>query len=384
MQVHTFIVDSAAEAVGLIRAKLGPQAVVLSVRRLPADGLSKLWKKPRIEVLATVQAPAEAEQAIQPPLSAVPPPASVADDHLRELKREMLEIRAEVQRSRMTVAPQPAVPPPPSRDEAPLTVDSFVTKGVAYPGSWRVGPILEATGLLPVHALRIVEHLCQEHGETAPASLGEELILSAKALQGEWTVPAAPPQGGADIHIFIGPPGSGKTTALCKWLAQAVLVEGRPATVWRLDGLTANTAESLSVYAEILGVPVERFLPESGAIPPGLLFIDLPGVSAGDSAALEDLRGRVAAFGPAQVHLVLNAAYESAVLLAQARAFGNLGVNDLIATHLDEEPRWGKLWNWVMGTNCPLGWLAVGQNIPGQFHRADPGRILSRQFSRET
>jgi flagellar biosynthesis GTPase FlhF len=131
-------------------------------------------------------------------------------------------------------------------------------------------------------------------------------------------------------------------------------------------------------------VPVERFMPESGAVPPGLLFIDLPGISAGDAAALVDLRARIAGFGPAQVHLVLNAAYESAVLLAQVRAFGNMGVMDLVATHLDEEPRWGKLWNWVIGTNCPLGWLSVGQNIPGEFRRADPGSVLSRQFARKT
>jgi flagellar biosynthesis protein FlhF len=71
MQVHTFIVDSALEAVEQVRAKLGPDAVVLSVRRLPADGLSKLWKKPRIEVLAAAPAP---EVAAPPPQAA---PAAV-------------------------------------------------------------------------------------------------------------------------------------------------------------------------------------------------------------------------------------------------------------------------------------------------------------------
>ena len=50
MLVHTFIVDSAAEAVGLIRAKLGPDAVVLNVRKLPAEGVSRWLKKPRLEV----------------------------------------------------------------------------------------------------------------------------------------------------------------------------------------------------------------------------------------------------------------------------------------------------------------------------------------------
>ena len=85
---------------------------------------------------------------------------------------------------------------------------------------------------------------------------------------------------------------------------------------------------------------------------------------------------------PARIHLVLNAAYETPLMLAQFRGFAALQPDDWIATHLDEEPRWGKLWNGVMGTNCPLGWIGIGQNIPGLFHKADPDRILSRQFSR--
>src|SRR5882672_10396548 len=52
VQVIPFIADSAADAVAQIRAKLGPDAVVVNVRQLPADGLAKLWKSPRIEVLA--------------------------------------------------------------------------------------------------------------------------------------------------------------------------------------------------------------------------------------------------------------------------------------------------------------------------------------------
>jgi flagellar biosynthesis protein FlhF len=414
MQVHTFIVDNALEAVEQVRAKLGPGAVVLSVRRLPVDGLSKLWKKPRIEVLAA--APPDAATSATPADSAAvavpiqepgmvssaseilgtapkaPSPSAPAApaDPLAELRRELSEIRAEIFRNRQAPtaeAPIPSAAPGkstevPARTEKPLAVESFVTRSVQYPGEWHVGPILESTGLLPVHALRVVEQLCQDHGETAPKSLGEEILLTAKVLQGEWILPTSSPNAGSEAHVFIGPPGSGKTTALCKWLAQSVLLEGKSATVWRLDGLGANTAESLSVYGEILGVPVERFLPE-GRPDSGLLFIDYPGVAPGDAVGMADLKERLAALGPVRVHLVLNAAYENAVVLSQARAYHDMGVTDIIATHLDEEPRWGKLWSWILGTNYPIGWLGVGQNVPGVFLPADPNRVLTRQFSRE-
>jgi flagellar biosynthesis protein FlhF len=179
----------------------------------------------------------------------------------------------------------------------------------------------------------------------------------------------------------VGPPGAGKTTCLCKWLAQARLLEGRSVQVWRLDTATANTAEALSVYCEILGAPAERTWPGTGlAQSTDLELIDLPGVDWRSSGAVHDLRRMLEDFQPCRVHLVLNAAYEVPLLLAQVRAFSMLPVDDLILTHLDEEARWGKVWNVVLGTKYPVRFLSAAQNVPGEFFPATAERILARQF----
>jgi flagellar biosynthesis protein FlhF len=155
--------------------------------------------------------------------------------------------------------------------------------------------------------------------------------------------------------------------------------------VWRLDGPVANTAESLSVFSEILGVSVERFAPANGELPEAdVLFVDLPGVNPNDANALAQLARQIAALPNAQVHLVLNAAYESTLLLAQLRAFAALPVADVILTHLDEESRWGKVWNLVLGTNCTVRSLSAGQNIPGEFLTATAEAVLTRQFPAKT
>ena len=57
-----------------------------------------------------------------------------------------------------------------------------------------------------------------------------------------------------------------------------------------------------------------------------------------------------------------------------------LPIEDLILTHLDEEPRWGKIWNIVLGTNYPVRYLSAAQNVPGDFYHAAAERILARQF----
>jgi flagellar biosynthesis GTPase FlhF len=82
------------------------------------------------------------------------------------------------------------------------------------------------------------------------------------------------------------------------------------------------------------------------------------------------------------LHLVLNAAYDTSILLAQVRAFSVLPIEDIVLAHLDEETRWGKIWNLALGSPYPIRFLSSGHNIPGDFSPATPDRILSRQFER--
>lgn len=392
MQVHTFLAESVADAVTQIRETLGPEAVVLNVRRLPAEGLARLWQKPRIEVLAHVP-----EKVVTPtPTVAVAPVLDeVQVSALAELRAEMREMRDSLQKPPAGFGVPPlggsASQPPkggtPNQDYEPhdsmrrSEVEMEVPRPAHNNGDWRVGSLLEQTGLSAVQAERLVADLCATHGEAAPVSLSEEIELAKQALAARWKVAGTKVTG---PHVFIGAPGAGKTTALCKWLAQVSLVEGRRAAVWRLDGHVANTAESLSVFAEILGVSVDRCAPANDELPEAeVLFVDLPGVNPNDPAALAQLQKRIASIPNAQVHLVLNAAYETSLLLAQARAFAALPIQDVIVTHLDEETRWGKLWNLILGTNCTLRFLIAGQNIPGEFLPATAEQIFTRQFPRK-
>jgi flagellar biosynthesis GTPase FlhF len=100
--------------------------------------------------------------------------------------------------------------------------------------------------------------------------------------------------------------------------------------------------------------------------------VDLPGVEISDETALAALRDQIAGMPSPRVHLVLNAAYEMPALLAQWRAFEAFAPEDLIFTHLDEEARGVKLWNFVFGTNCSVRFLGAGQKIPGEFKNASP------------
>jgi flagellar biosynthesis protein FlhF len=355
MQPVSFIAASAEEAVAQIREKLGPDAVVLNVRPLPANGLARLWQKPMIEVLAH-----------RPEL---PPPVAPVPDALAEFRQQLEEIKQQVGNR----PPQnETARPDPANAEAGEELNS---------GHWRVGALLQRTGLLPLHAQLVLDRLRAQHGEIPPHSLGEEINLARMQLAELWRKPR--PLAPHSLHVLVGPAGSGKTICLCKWLTQTALVEGRLARVWRLDGATANMAESLSVYCEILGVESERAWQSGGDLSEDVGFIDLPGIDWRNPIAIKELAGQIKQLGAVHVHLVLNGAYEMSVLLEQTRAFSALPVEDIAISHLDEESRWGKIWNLVLGSNCAIRYLSNGQNIPGDFVEASPEAVFARQFARK-
>ena len=348
MTLVPFIADSAAAALAQIQQQLGPAAVVVSVRKLPTSGLSRLWQRHgQIEVLAGVP---ETEARSRPRTL---PVGSGNEDGGWKM---------EDGHDRAARNPSSILHPPSS---PPLR-------------RWRSIAWLESAGLLPEFARTLENKVFELHGSAPPPSPMEEWSAVRAALAGFWRSPRQTMEGTGRPHVFIGPSGSGKTTVLCKWLTGAVLAQERSVKVWRLDGSTANTSEFLTLHCELLGLPAERFWSEPTA-PADLLFVDLPGVDASDPTALEALREQLSALAEPHVHLVLNAACETPILLEQIRAFSPLAPEDVIFTHLDEATQRVKLWNFVLGTNLPLGFLSAGQKIPGEFSRADSASLCPRE-----
>ena len=349
MKSSAFIAENANDAVRLVQENLGPDAVITGVRKLPASGFARLLNRPgQIEVTACV--PEKPRHAVPAGVDAYVPFGEKNEDAEMEL------------------------PPPRAAHR------------------WRSIAWLESLGLLPEFADRLELKLRATHGSKPPENPIAEWSVVRDTLATFWRPPRHEEDGTGRPHVFIGPPGSGKTTALCKWLTAAVLRGEHRARVWRLDSETANTAEFLSLHCEMIGVPMERFWDGRGCDASSqlggndagelfaagrrshaedLLFVDLPGVDGHSAAGMKALREVLSSLPAPHIHLVLNAAYETTLLFEQFNCFAPLMPEDLIFTHLDEEHRRAKLWNFVLGTNCSLGWLGGGQKIPGEFHRAE-------------
>jgi flagellar biosynthesis GTPase FlhF len=379
VELVTFIAESAADAAQQVRTRLGPSAVVVNVRPLPTA--ARKWfgrRKATFEILAyrPEESTVGTETNSLNRLDAVSDsPAGPLAGFMEPMGNSLPEV--------------PGLGGQPDGASVAAGPETAGREPLSGGGAWKVGGLLEASGILPANAQRVVDDLRRVHGETPPDAWGAELELARTALMRLWRPVHRIKDEMLRPHVFVGPAGVGKTTCLCKWLTQSVLLDGKAVRAWRLDGATANAAESLSVYCEILGIPLER---QWAGMPGGgggsgvgegggeLGFIDLPGVDWRQARPLTELRQQLEGFGSPIVHLVLNGAYDLPLLLKQVRAFSGLPIADLVVTHLDEETRWGKLWNLVLGTNYSLRFLSAGQNIPGEFVCASAEAIFLRQF----
>lgn len=335
---YKLVVRSADEAVKAIREQLGENARVLSVRQLPSQGLSGLLGRPRLEVIAQLASP-ELPSAMQPALG------QPAADHGRAA----------------TVAN------PFSFDRGQMVSRDIPTG---------LGDLLRRSGFSPALVARL---------EGAPELAGHDrkplhrvlvdvgLSLGASARRrAPRTLPAR--------AAFLGSPGSGRTTALCKWLAREVFSNGRSGRVFKAEFDRPNPSEGLDVFCEALGLVLEHASPDTPLPQSGneFAYVDMPALSVRrpqDNRAL--LRYLDAAPVEGRV-LILNALHDLAVLRDTYAAGRDLGATHLVFTHLDELEHWGKLWDFLIeGELSPL-FLSTGAGLTGDLVPDVVGAVMRR------
>ena len=355
---YKFVVRSAEEAVQTIRERLGENARVLSVRQVGGQGLGRLFKSPKLEVIAQVP---EAETNLSPY-----PPDSGGDSvggrngaNFSNLDETDVAARVSDYAAARAAASM-ALRDVPTRLPELLKRSGFSEAMLAR---LQALPVFAAQHNQPLH------HAIAEVGQAL-----RQIVQKRPARP----LPAR--------TAFLGTPGVGRTTALCKWLAKEVFSRQRMARVLKAEFDRPNPAEGLAVFCEALGLTLDYFAPgqdenpgrttpdESG----GALYADLPGLSLrspGDNLVLKKFLDREKFDGRV---LVLNAAYDPVMLRRAYVAGRDLGATHLVFTHLDELEHWGKLWDFLIeGELTPL-FLATGPSLTGDCEEAMIDAVLRR------
>jgi len=237
------------------------------------------------------------------------------------------------------------------------------------------------------HYMRLVENFVADelamdlvkavHKQLRPELLSDKKLVSEKLAEHlEKLIPTSGPivrtkTTGPHVVALIGPTGVGKTTTIAKLAANLKLRDKRKVGLITIDTFRIAAIDQLKRYADILDAPLKVVgAPEDmkAAIESmkdcDFVLIDTAGRSPKDSLKLNELKRFLSFAEPDEVHLVLSTtASEGCVELALEK-FGEVRVDKLIFTKLDEAAQLGVVLNVARKINKGLAYITTGQDVP--------------------
>ena len=358
-ETRTFrlVVDSAAEAVSLIQQKLGKRATVQSVKQFQPKGMSKLWSSNKLEIIVSV-----------PPEDAAPKPFE-----LPGVKTDALDESESGPKSGQPVSKQVSAEDALPEIDSP---DKNISLATPNPASKMVAAYQQSTSPSRSPSLELprIEVLLRNSGFPSSLidrfaqlpqweSLNQRPLEHALAevislLKDEYLKVQNRPL--SDFVAFVGTPGVGKSTVLRKHVANQVFVHGRKVQILKLDDEEPNPDDMLTVFCDIIGVPLVRDPSDLHLGSDTQLFVDLPGLDMKEGERIFTFRKTLNDLNIDSRVLVMNAMYDDHSLSSAFEIGKKMGTTHQTFTHLDELPKWEKLWKFVLKGSHPLVFMSMG------------------------
>ncbi len=197
------------------------------------------------------------------------------------------------------------------------------------------------------------------------------------------------------ITAFVGPHGSGKTSAALKLALRLAVGENRNVHLVTVTGERIAAAEPTATYARLARLPYTlvgrevnlldslRSVAAGDSPRPDVVFVDLPGYTNATREQGEATAAQLAALDNVRTYLVLDATKKESARRRAAEFHEIFSPSKLLFTRLDEGPAYGAVIADSRRTGLPLGFLSTGPSIPDDIEAADTNRIADRILSME-
>ena len=438
MLVKTFQAASMPEALRMVKAELGPDAMILSTKKEQTGGFLGFFSKQVYRVTAAID---PVRKQAPPPSAPVvrrePPPRErtareeMESSMLAPLARELKDLREKVEsltrrEEEARTEAKSAEGEASERQESGINLKNIPRsdleeikklllatlaksqEGDARDIQWPViteGNLLEAQSgadLLPDDSplarelafsgvstelvRKIVDTLntlpLESGNQTVKGRLGETLgwlIKFAGTLKLKKNTPR--------IIALVGPTGVGKTTTTAKLAAMYALNRGNKVALITMDIFRVGAVEQLKTYSRIMGIPLEvastpkeleKAVEKHSAC--DLIFIDTAGRSHKDKEKLDEMKNFLENKIPMEVYLCLSATTKDRELEEILNRFRIFQVSKVVFTKIDECESFGNMVNLLMKDNLQIAYFTTGQRVPEDIEIATPAKLADMIF----
>ncbi|WP_110112814.1 flagellar biosynthesis protein FlhF [Bacillus sp. CGMCC 1.16541] len=365
MKVKKYVAPTMPEAMKIIRAELGDNAVILNSKVVQTGGFLGMFTKKNIEVIAAIDTveksrPKKQKIKIENPVFKVKP----SDDREESVSCQIKELKALVtqlssnQLNNITHYPQAV------KEIIAQLKEQEVDEGI----------IEELTpSLLEHHYLNVNK---------------PEAELTAWVKQ--WLVDKVNVHTCEGITFnkkyinVVGPTGVGKTTTLAKLAAECVLKHHKKVAFITTDTYRIAAIDQLKTYANILSAPIEVCYNKEDfkmAIQSfssyDVVFIDTAGRNFREAKYVKDLQNIVSFDHEMQTFLVLAMTAKLTDMKAIYSQFSTFPIDSFIFTKVDETETYGNIINMVLSTKKGVSYVTNGQNVPDDLAQADTCKIIN-------
>lgn len=187
------------------------------------------------------------------------------------------------------------------------------------------------------------------------------------------------------VVALVGPTGVGKTTTIAKLAARFALRHGRRhVALVTMDHYRIGAHDQLRTYGKLIGVPVhiagdaeELRVILNQMNDRKLILIDTAGTSQramqlSEQFAMLDVDGAVI-----RRYLVLSATSQMAVNDEVVSSFSSINPERCIVTKIDEAASLGGVLSVMIKHGLPVSYMGDGQCVPDDFHPASAKRLTA-------
>ncbi|GAB0167149.1 flagellar biosynthesis protein FlhF [Lysinibacillus sp. CTST325] len=396
MKMKKYYASSIPEAMKLVRAELGEDAVILNSKVVVTKKFFGIIKKKSFEVVAGIDS--------MEPSNAAPAPAALPLTTAKKENVRLQEITNAVQANMHQVQP---------KNDAPLHAETGISEDLRK-------EIADLKSLMhsmhkktiqdqyPDELLSFIEYLRQQElSEELITKIGDELFthfkeaseinfsqckmvtknLLRKELENL-------PVGGLSYEKkyinVLGPTGVGKTTTIAKMAARAVLEKKKKIGFITTDTYRIAAIEQLKTYAGLLQAPVEiaynatdfeQAIHRLSHL--DLVFIDTAGRNYKEVKYVDDLQRLIKFDDQAESFLVLAMTTKEKDMANIVEQFKQLPIEKFIFTKIDETNSIGTMINLMIKYNKGLAYYTNGQEVPEDIEEADLEAVLNLFFQGE-